>query len=63
MSRRMMQFHGTQNAQHCIDHLKLLNNTKEIQQKEREAWVDGLHLGHLENSRPDVFQVYGKLPG
>ena len=25
---------------HCNNHLKLLDNTKEIQQKEREAWMD-----------------------
>ena len=25
---------------HCKNHLKLLNNIKEILQNEREAWVD-----------------------
>ena len=55
---------------HCNNHLKLLTNIKEIQQKEKEAWMDtngqdwnGLHLGNLEKNRPDFFQVYGKSPG
>ena len=50
---------------HCNNHLKLLNNIKEVQQKEREAWMEtnGSHLGNLEKGRPDVFQVYGKSPG
>ena len=54
---------------HCKNHLKLLNNIKEILQKEREAWMDinvqdwnGLHLGNLEKSRPDVVQNYDKSP-
>ena len=48
---------------HSNNHLKLLNNIKEIQQKKREAWINikgqdwnGLHLGNLEKNRPDVFQ-------
>lgn len=48
----------------------LLNNIKEIKQQEREAWMDtkgqncnGLDLGNLEKSQPDIFQVYGKLLG
>ena len=48
----------------CKNHLKLLNDIKEILEKEREAWMDiivqdwnGLHLGNLEKSRPDVFQI------
>ena len=48
----------------CNNRLKLLNNIKELQQKEREAWMDangqdrnGLHLGNLEKSRPEVFQI------
>ena len=56
--------------EHCNNHLKLLKNIREIQQKEREACMDtigqdrnGLHLGTLEESRPDVFKVYGKSPG
>ena len=55
---------------HCNNHLKLMNNIKEILQKETEACMDtneqdrnGFHLGNLEKSRPDVFQVYDKLPG
>ena len=43
VSRKVMQFHDTQNVQkveQCSNHLKLLNNIKEIQRKEREAWMD-----------------------
>ena len=44
MSRKMMKFHDNQNTQnvesmkHCNNHLQLLNDIKEIQKKEREAW-------------------------
>ena len=33
---------------HCNNHLKLLNNIKEIRQKEREAWGRGAQLDKIE---------------
>ena len=53
------------------NHLNLLNNIKEIQQKEREAWLDTTSWTRLKpdciwvilkKSRPYVFLVYGKSP-
>ena len=53
------------------NHLNLLNNIKEIQQKERKAWMDTTSwtrlkpdciLVMLKMSRPYVFLVYGKSP-
>ena len=76
IARKRMLFHDTQNAQNVESNIAIttwncmLNNTKEIQQKEREAWMDtngqdwnGLYLGNPEKSRPDIFQVYGKSLG
>ena len=47
MSRKVMKFHDTQNAQksrmkHCKNHVKVLNNIKNPQQNEIEAWIDSI---------------------
>ena len=54
--------------EHCNNHLKLLKNVKEIQQKEREAWMDttgqdwnGLHLGNLKKKDRPTFSTLWQI--